>query len=41
MPDMNNTQYNALLELIARLIEASARDPAQAAAIVRSAKTPQ
>ena len=37
---MTNAQYNALLETLAKLIEASAQTPAEAAQIVRDAKTP-
>ena len=36
---MTNAQFNAFLESLARLIEASAKDAAQAAAIIRAAKT--
>lgn len=39
MRPMTNAQYNALLELIARLIEADAETIKEAAAIVRAAKT--
>lgn len=41
VPGMTNAQYNAALETLARLIEAAAKDPAQAAAIVRAAKVDQ
>ena len=41
MPGMTNAQHNAALESLARLIEAAAKDPAQAAAIVRAAKVDQ
>ncbi len=37
---MTNAQYNAMLETLARLIEAAAKTPADAAQIVRDAKTP-
>ena len=36
---MTNDQYNANLETIARLIEAKAKTPQEAADIVRDAKT--
>lgn len=36
---MTNDQFNAVLETIARLIEAQAKSPAEAARIVREAKT--
>lgn len=36
---MTNAQYNAMLELLARLIEAKAATPGEAAQIVREAKT--
>ncbi len=36
---MTNAQYNAALETIAKLIEAKAKDPQEAAQIVRDAKT--
>ena len=36
---MTNQQYNANLEILARLIEAKARTPEEAARIVREAKT--
>lgn len=37
--NMTNDQYNANLETIARLIEAKATTPNEAAQIVRDAKT--
>lgn len=37
--DMNNQQLNTLLEQIAKLIEAKAKTPQEAAEIVREAKT--
>lgn len=36
---MRDTQFNEFLELIAKLIEAKARTPEEAAQIVREAKT--
>lgn len=36
---MTNAQLNALLETLARLIESAAKTPADAARIVRDAKT--
>lgn len=36
---MTNAQYDSMLETLARLIEASAKTPAEAAQIVRDAKT--
>ena len=39
MQAMTNAQYNQLLETLARLIEAKAATPAEAAQIVRDAKT--
>lgn len=36
---MTEKQFNAFLELIARLIEVEAKTPAEAAAIVRETKT--
>ena len=39
MHSMTNAQYNAMLELLARLIEAKATTPGEAAQIVREAKT--
>ena len=38
---MNNEQFNSHLETLARLIEASAKNVAQAAQIVRDAKIPK
>lgn len=37
---MTNAQYNVILELIAQLIESKALTVAEAAEIVRQAKTP-
>jgi uncharacterized protein (UPF0335 family) len=37
--EMNNQQLNTLLEQIAKLIEAKAKTPQEAAEIVREAKT--
>lgn len=37
--EMNNQQLNTLLEQIAKLIEAKAKTPHEAAEIVREAKT--
>lgn len=37
--EMNNQQLNTLLEQIAKLIEATATTPQEAAQIVREAKT--
>lgn len=37
--NMTNDQYNANLEILARLIEAKAKTPEEAAQIVRDAKT--
>jgi uncharacterized protein (UPF0335 family) len=37
--EMNNQQLNTLLETIAKLIEAKAKTPQDAAQIVREAKT--
>ena len=37
--EMNNQQLNTLLEQIAKLIEAKAKTPQEAADIVREAKT--
>ena len=39
MEEMTNTELNTLLELLAQLIEAKAKTPAEAAEIVRKAKT--
>lgn len=36
---MTNAQYDPMLETLARLIEAAAKTPADAAQIVRDAKT--
>ena len=36
---MTNDQYNANLEVLAKLIEAKAKTPEEAAEIVREAKT--
>lgn len=36
---MTNQQYNEMLETLARLIEAKAANPTEAAQIVREAKT--
>ena len=38
MSGMTNEQYNSHLELLAKLIEATAKTPTEAAAIVRDAK---
>lgn len=37
--NMSNAQWNEFLEVLARLIEAKATTPAEAAQIVRDAKT--
>ena len=37
--EMNNQQFNQFLEQIAKLIEATAKTPQEAAQIVRDAKT--
>ena len=37
--NMTNDQYNANLEVLAKLIEAKAKTPEEAAEIVREAKT--
>ena len=37
--EMNNQQFNQYLEQIAKLIEATAKTPQEAAKIVREAKT--
>ena len=39
--EMSNDQLNSLLETLARLIEAQAKTPEEAAQIVRNAKTKQ
>lgn len=40
MPDgMTNDQINAFLETLARLVESTAKTPADAARIIREAKT--
>ena len=39
MEEMTNAELNTLLELLAQLIEAKAKTPAEAAEIVRKAKT--
>ncbi len=36
---MTNAQYDSMLETLARLIEAAAKTPEEAAQIVRDAKT--
>ena len=36
---MTNAQYDSMLETLARLIEVAAKTPAEAAQIVRDAKT--